>query len=136
MVTQLQFMKGHPILISASKDSFVKFWDLETHHCFKTLTGHQTEVWTIALMKDDEYLVTGCGDAELRVYKLSFKDPDSENKNIEYLSSRLELTSLEESEYFTVSLIKNYFLLYCNLWILARGNLHIFVLLYSNVQFL
>ncbi|XP_072390913.1 WD repeat-containing protein 3 isoform X3 [Diabrotica undecimpunctata] len=101
MVTQLQFMKDHPILISASKDSFVKFWELETHHCFKTLTGHQTEVWTIALMQDDKYLVTGCGDAELRVYKLSFRDSDCENKNIEYLPSRLELTSLEDSEHFT-----------------------------------
>ncbi|CAH1105470.1 unnamed protein product [Psylliodes chrysocephalus] len=98
-ITQLQFMTNHSILISGSKDSFVKFWDLDTQHCFKTLTGHQTEIWSIALMKDDQYLVTGCGDAELRVYKIVFRDPDSENKNpLENLTSRLELTYLDDAD--------------------------------------
>ncbi|XP_057671802.1 WD repeat-containing protein 3 [Diorhabda carinulata] len=101
-ITQLQFMKDHAILISSSKDSFVKFWDLDTQHCFKTLTGHQSEVWSITLMKDDQYLVTGCGDMELTVYKLFFRDPDSENKNpLEHLSMRLELSSLEDSDDLT-----------------------------------
>ncbi|CAG9855714.1 unnamed protein product [Phyllotreta striolata] len=98
-VTKLQFMKNQQILISSSKDTFVKFWDLDTQHCFRTLTGHQTEIWSIALMKDDQFLVTGCGDAELRVYKLSFRDPDKENKNpLENLTTRLEITSLEDED--------------------------------------
>lgn len=37
-------MSQQSILISSSKDTFVKFWDLETQHCFKTLVGHPTEV--------------------------------------------------------------------------------------------
>lgn len=56
-------------------------------------------------MKDDQYLVTGCGDAELRVYKIVFRDPDSENKNpLENLTSRLELTYLDDADDTTVSL--------------------------------
>lgn len=43
-VTKIAFMSQQPVLISGSKDSFVKFWDLDTQHCFKTLVGHQTEV--------------------------------------------------------------------------------------------
>jgi U3 small nucleolar RNA-associated protein 12 len=45
-ITQALFMAGHDVLISSAKDSFVKFWDLETAHCFKTLTAHKAEVRT------------------------------------------------------------------------------------------
>lgn len=30
----------------SSKDSFVKWWDLDTQHCFKTVVGHRSEVRT------------------------------------------------------------------------------------------
>jgi len=44
VITKLVFMKEHNIVISASKDTFVKFWDLDTEHNFKTLVGHGSEV--------------------------------------------------------------------------------------------
>ena len=51
-------MQSRPnILVSSSKDTFVKFWDLSVQHCFKTLAGHVTEVWDFALVRDDAYLV-------------------------------------------------------------------------------
>lgn len=101
-VTQLAFMTKEPVLLSSSKDTFVKFWDLNTHHCFRTLTGHHTEVWGMALVKDDQYLVTGCGDAELRVWKLSQKD---ENKStVENIATMLEITTIEETDDPTVSI--------------------------------
>ena len=31
---------------SSSKDMFVKFWDLDTQHCFLTLVGHKSEVYS------------------------------------------------------------------------------------------
>lgn len=37
-------MSDYNIIISASKDTFVKFWDLDTEHNFRTLVGHRTEV--------------------------------------------------------------------------------------------
>ena len=33
-----------PPPFASSKDTLVKFWDLDTQHCFKTLTAHRTEV--------------------------------------------------------------------------------------------
>ena len=34
------------VFVFSSKDSFVKWWDLDTQHCFKTLVGHRSEVST------------------------------------------------------------------------------------------
>lgn len=73
IVTQVCYVKEFNVLISSSKDSFVKFWDLDTSHCFKTLIGHRSEVWGLTLVKD-KYLVTGCGDNELRVWSIVPKD--------------------------------------------------------------
>ena len=44
IVTQVCYLKEFNVLVSSSKDSFVKFWDLDTSHCFKTLVGHRSEV--------------------------------------------------------------------------------------------
>lgn len=52
-------------------------------------------------MKDDRYLVTGCGDAELRVWKISEKD---ENKSTaENIAAMLEMVTLGEADDPTVS---------------------------------
>lgn len=44
VVTALLFLKQNNILISSSKDTFIKFWDLDTNHCFHTIAAHVTEV--------------------------------------------------------------------------------------------
>ena len=50
-------------------------------------------------MRDDQYLVTGSGDAELRVWKLSQKDFDLENKNVvERLAMALEFNNLDDGD--------------------------------------
>lgn len=59
-------------------------------------------------MKDDRYLVTGCGDGELKVWKLSQKDPYSENK-IDHLSIKLELANLDEEDDVNVSFVFSLF---------------------------
>ncbi|XP_066151518.1 WD repeat-containing protein 3 [Euwallacea fornicatus] len=98
-ITQIRFMSKGNVLISGSKDSFVKFWDLNTLHCFKTLTDHHTEVWGLCLVNNDQYLVTGCGDVELRVYKFSVRDINSEKITaVEHLANTLELATLEEGD--------------------------------------
>lgn len=44
VITSVLFINGKNCIVSSSKDTFVKFWDIETKHCFKTLGGHQVEV--------------------------------------------------------------------------------------------
>lgn len=87
VITNLQFMKDQPdILISSSRDTFVKFWDLQTQHCFKTLIGHRSEVWDFVYLDKVNRLITGAGDSELRVWNISFDkseaNEDDEEKPI------------------------------------------------------
>jgi U3 small nucleolar RNA-associated protein 12 len=48
----------------------VKFWDLDTRHCFKTLVMHRSEISDLILINNEKRLITGCHDNELRVFDL------------------------------------------------------------------
>ena len=56
----------------------MKFWDLDTQHCFKTLVVHRTEVWDFVLVRNDTRLITGSVDTELRVFELGEPDEAAE----------------------------------------------------------
>lgn len=74
-VTDALFMsRFENILISCSKDTQIKFWDMETQFCFKTIVDNRTEVWRIALVRDDTFLVTASSETNLRVYAISEND--------------------------------------------------------------
>ena len=48
-VTGVMFLESQPgVVLSCSKDTLVKVWDLSTQHCFKTMTGHLGEVGTLS----------------------------------------------------------------------------------------
>ena len=57
-------------LISSSKDTFLKVWDLETQHCVQTVVGHRSEVWSFDINADETRLYTASTDQQLRVWKL------------------------------------------------------------------
>lgn len=104
-ITRTVFMSTQNVLITSSKDTLVKFWDLDTQHCFKTLIGHRTELWSLTLMKEDKYLITGCGDAELRVWKLTVRDLSDEKKpmSVNEISTMLEITGISDTDDSNVS---------------------------------
>lgn len=62
------------ILVSSSKDTFVKVWDLDIQQCVHTLTGHRGEVWSFDVLHrpQDAYalLVTGSSDKLLRAWRI------------------------------------------------------------------
>ena len=74
VVTQCRFLRDRNVLVSSSKDTFVKFWDLDIQHCFKTMVGHRGEVWDFVLSDGDERLITGAADSELRFWDLKFNE--------------------------------------------------------------
>ena len=45
----------------SSRDGVVKLWDVETQHCFQTLVGHRSEVWSIEIIKRETRLLTASG---------------------------------------------------------------------------
>lgn len=57
-------------LISCSKDSHIRVWDLATQHCSQTLVGYRGEVWALALDPSQRRLVTGSADVDLQVYEV------------------------------------------------------------------
>ncbi|KAJ2438499.1 beta transducin, partial [Coemansia sp. RSA 2424] len=57
-------------IVSSSKDTLVKLWDLRGRHCVQTLATHRSEVWGLAASPDGRLLVTGTSDASLRVWTL------------------------------------------------------------------
>lgn len=63
------------IVVSCSKDMQIKFWDIETQNCFKTLVDHTTEVWALGILRGG-FLVSGSSEATLNVYRVSPNAPE------------------------------------------------------------
>ena len=70
MVTDVAFVERGGRLLSASKDSHVRVWELATQHCCQTLVGHRCEVWALDVDPAERRCVTGAADAQLRVFAL------------------------------------------------------------------
>ncbi|KAI8923832.1 quinon protein alcohol dehydrogenase-like superfamily [Entophlyctis helioformis] len=47
-------------IVSGSRDRSIKFWDVKTRECFRTLTGHNGSV--LCLQYDDRYIISGSSD--------------------------------------------------------------------------
>lgn len=57
-------------LITASKDTFLKVWDLATQHCVQTIVGHRAEVWSIDVSPAGDRVVSGSSDRMLRLWRV------------------------------------------------------------------
>src|SRR5437763_227946 len=71
MITDCVFVFSDQKLITSSKDSFVKIWDIESQHCVQTVVGHRNEVWSIDVNKEQTRLVTASQDNKIRVWSLN-----------------------------------------------------------------
>lgn len=93
-ITSIQFL-SEQYLLSSSKDSFLKVWDLQNHVCLETVVGHRAEVWGCELAKvpavwdkigegiDESSsneksegglrVITGAGDGEIRLWKVDLQ---------------------------------------------------------------
>ena len=71
-ITSLHLLNvgGPSHLISSSKDTLVKVWDLATQHCVETVVGHRSEVWSTCMTANEEFLITGTSDPDLRVWRI------------------------------------------------------------------
>lgn len=58
------------IIISSSTDKQIKFWNIQTQCCFRTIVDYTTEVWGIALLRNGDFLATGCADSDVKIYRL------------------------------------------------------------------
>lgn len=70
-------------LVSVSKDTLLKVWDLETQCCVQTVVGHRCEIWSLAVLhkapsantnlsntNSGVIVLTGAADELIRGYRL------------------------------------------------------------------
>ncbi|KAG9015886.1 hypothetical protein FRB90_004307 [Tulasnella sp. 427] len=57
-------------LISTSRDTFMKLWDLSTQHCMQTVVAHQSEIWSMDVDPAGELILTGSTDGELKAWSI------------------------------------------------------------------
>jgi U3 small nucleolar RNA-associated protein 12 len=74
MITDVVFLESRNLLLTSSKDTLIKMWDLETHHCIQTLVGHRGEVWSMDVNQAQTRLITGSSDNRIRVWSLDTKE--------------------------------------------------------------
>lgn len=57
-------------LISSSKDTFIKLFNLSTQHCIETVVGHRSEAWSFAFDSNSHVLISGGGEGEVKCWKV------------------------------------------------------------------
>ncbi|EAU84697.2 WD-repeat-containing protein [Coprinopsis cinerea okayama7 len=58
------------LLLTSSKDTFIKLWDLATHHCIQTVVAHRSEVWTLDLNPEQDLIFSGSSEGEVKAWKI------------------------------------------------------------------
>lgn len=81
------------VLLSSSKDSTIKAWDLETQHCVQTLMGHRSEVWSIDIDDRCRRLVSGASDREVRLWSLHMERLADAVSSEDGLAGSIEIAS-------------------------------------------
>ena len=61
---------GSTFVVTASKDSFLKVWDLSTQHCVQTTLTHRAEVWSLDINPAKNLIFTGSSEGEMKVWKV------------------------------------------------------------------
>ncbi|KAG6378831.1 WD-repeat-containing protein [Boletus reticuloceps] len=59
-------------LLSTSKDTLLKLWDLSTQHCVQTIVAHRSEVWSMDLSPQQNLIFTGSGEGDLKAWKIDY----------------------------------------------------------------
>lgn len=66
-------MTAFGLLLTSSKDTFLKLWDLSTQHCIQTIVAHRSEIWTMDINKERDLIFTGSGEGELKAWRIDEK---------------------------------------------------------------
>ena len=56
------------MLVSASGDKTLKIWNLTTYREIRTLSGHQGEVYSVAVSLDCKHVISGGQDMIVRLW--------------------------------------------------------------------
>ncbi|KAG4305834.1 hypothetical protein PORY_000744 [Pneumocystis oryctolagi] len=93
-------------IVSVSKDSFIKLWDLSTQHCIETHIAHRGECWTVGISPDQKICVTGGLDGEIKVWDIKL-GLSSKSESISETTHRLipKYTLIRQSKERAITII-------------------------------
>lgn len=109
-ITKLAFLRNEEhqkdLIVSSSVDAVatIKFWDLQLQHCFCTVPGQASGVWSFVILGDGTRLVAGSTSPELKVYSIEFfagtkiEDNSKDEETLDNMETE-DLRSNSESEY-------------------------------------
>ncbi|KAG2348789.1 WD40 repeat-like protein [Suillus weaverae] len=58
------------MLLTTSKDTFMKLWDTSTQHCVQTIVAHRSEVSSLDIDPEKNFIFTGSSEGEVKVWKI------------------------------------------------------------------
>eukprot|EP01013_Petalomonas_cantuscygni_P018561 TRINITY_DN3600_c0_g1_i1.p1 TRINITY_DN3600_c0_g1~~TRINITY_DN3600_c0_g1_i1.p1 ORF type:complete len:919 (+),score=183.83 TRINITY_DN3600_c0_g1_i1:326-3082(+) len=76
-VMSVAWAKGGQLVLTASKDTFVKVWEERTERCLLTLVGHTAGVYSLSVR--GPVIATASADRTIRVWRVSECDDGSAN---------------------------------------------------------
>ncbi|KAJ3723082.1 WD40-repeat-containing domain protein [Lentinula raphanica] len=59
------------MLLTTSKDTFMKLWDLSTQHCIQTVVAHRSDIWAMDVNTQRNIIFTGSGEGEVKAWKVN-----------------------------------------------------------------
>ncbi|KAL5335631.1 nuclear distribution protein nudF [Aspergillus crustosus] len=71
IVSAVRFMPSGNLLVSASRDTDIRVWDVTTGYCVKTIIGHTGWVRDICLSLDGNFLLSSGHDMTARLWDIS-----------------------------------------------------------------
>jgi U3 small nucleolar RNA-associated protein 12 len=84
------------MLISTSRDTSIKIWDLESQYCAQSIMEANQKIYSFITFAN--LLITGSNSSSLRVYKLGLKSQTDENSNFTYYKYAEYVGSFEKSD--------------------------------------
>jgi len=67
-VTCVRFVRNTHLFFTCGKDGLVKYWDGDTYDMILELRGHTSEVWSLCISNDGEFVVSASNDRSIRMW--------------------------------------------------------------------
>ncbi len=75
LISNIEFLTEN-YLITSSKDSLIKLWDLQAQHCIETEVSHRAEITGFILTQDSKFMLTVGADGFIRIFSVDFEALD------------------------------------------------------------
>ncbi|SAL94956.1 hypothetical protein [Absidia glauca] len=60
-------------LVSSSKDTLLKLWDLSAQFCRETIVGHRSEIWSFAISTDKRLILSGGSEPNVKAWQIDWR---------------------------------------------------------------